>query len=410
MSGQVDEVATVHGRTSGTALLDGLLDGVHIGDNLVIQGDANAPLDLIVDRFIAAWRGRLPVVIVTVERAWEGLVPDGLTVLDWSPVSTGRPSEQPYALAPDATLDDALTQLRAVDAEVGAGAAFVFDRLSAVQQAWDTDAALDLFLAACPRLYRRRSLAVWPIDAARHRPTFLRRLAEITQVVVELDTDGDEVTCTVRKADGRSTEVVGRTLRAEVRDGDLHSVDAPTTSRERLGTRIRDQRLSRGVSQAELARQVGISASALSQVERGVRGPSGDTLMRLWEVLGVAFGPTDDHQPGYQISRRSGRDRTHMQDGLIGERLIDDPVTGQQWLLEFAPGANGDRAPFAVKVAETATVLRGILDLQVGGHTETLHEGDALVAVELPITRWANPGDTPAEAIWTLQPTGPTRG
>ncbi len=406
---RVDEVATVQGRTSGTALIDGLLDGVHIGDNLVFQGDADAPLDLIVDRFIEAWHGRLPVVVVTVERPWEGPVPDGLTVLDWSPVSTGEPSHQRYTLAADATLDDALTQLRNVDAEVGAGAAFVFDRLAAVQRAWNADAALDLFLAACPRLYRRRSLALWPVDAAHHRPSFLRRLAEITQVVVELDSEGDEVTCTVRKADGRAAEVVGRTLRAEVRDGDLRSIDTPTTSRERLGTRIRDQRLSRGVSQAELARQVGISASALSQVERGVRGPSGDTLMRLWEVLGVAFGPTDDRQPGYQISRRSGRDRTPLQDGLIGERLLDDPDIGQLWLLEFAPGATGDRAPFAVKVAETATVLHGILDLKVGGHTETLHEGDALVAAELPIMRWANPGDTPAEAIWMLQPTGPTR-
>lgn len=398
----------MQGPTSGTALIDGLLEGVHIGDNLVLQGDAAAPLPLLIDRFIEASRGQVPVVVVTVAQPWDGPVPEGLTVLDWSAVSTGTPSGDPGALAPDASFEDALTQLHTIDDQVGSGAAFVFDRLSTVQRAWDPDAALGLFLAACPRLYRRRSLALWPIDTEQHRPTFLRRLAEITQVVVELETEGDEVTLTVRKADGRPAEVIGRTLRAEVRDGDLRAVDAPTTTRERLGTRIRDRRLAQGISQAELARQVGISASALSQVERGVRGPSGDTLMRLWELLGVAFGPAEEHDTGYRVSRRSGRDHTQLQDGLTGERLIDEPQVGQQWLLAFAPGAHGDRAPFTVKVTEAATVVRGILDLQVGGRTETLHEGDALVSTNTPITGWANPGDTPTEVLWTLQPSSPT--
>ncbi len=392
------------GPTSGTALIDTLIDGVRIGDNLVLQADADAPLTLLVDRFVAANRGQVPVVIVTVARPWTGAVPEGVTVLDWSPVTTGRPGDGTAALEPGASLEDALTQLRVVDEQVGTGAAFVFDRLTAVQEAWDDDAALGLFLAACPRLYRRRSLALWPIEADRHRPSFLRRLAEITQVVVELTTEEDVLTVTVRKADGRAAEVIGRTLHAEVVEDDLRAVDAPTTAPARLGTMIREQRLARGLAQAELARQVGITPSALSQVERGVRGPSGDTLVRLWEVLGVPFGPSGDQDPGYTVARRSGRDRPRLQEGLTGERIVDDPHTGELWLLEIAPGAHGDRPPFPAKVPEIAAVVRGVLDLQVGGRTETLHEGDALVSSSAAITGWANPGDTPTEVIWTLQP------
>jgi len=399
-------VATVPGPTSGTELIDSLVDGVRIGDNLVFQGDADAPLSLIVDRFVAASRGRAPVVIVTVDAPWAGPVSEDVTVLDWSPVITGEPSGLPHALAPGASFEEALAQLRAIDEEVGTGAAFVFDRLTAVQRAWGDDAGLGLFLAACPRLYRRRSLAVWPVDAEAHRPSFLRRLAEITQVVIELTTDDAQLTLTVRKADGRATEVVGRTLHAEVSAGDLRGLGSPATARERLGTMIRDQRLLRGFSQAELARQVGITPSALSQVERGVRGPGGDTLVRLWEVLGVPFGPTDTGTPGYSISRRSGRERTQLQAGLVGERLVDDPRTGQLWLLEFAPGASGDHPPFTVKVPELLTVVRGILDLRIGGRTETLHEGDALVSSLSPISGWTSPGDTPTEVLWTLHPGG----
>lgn len=388
--------------TSGTELVDELIDGVRIGDNLVFQADGSALLDLLVDRFTAQASGRVPVVVVRLAAPWQGPIPNGMTVLDWSPVITGITSTLEGALAPTATLDDALASLRTADQRVGTGAAFAFDRLSAVQRAWGNDAALQLFLSACPRLYHRRSLAVWPVERDRHRPTFLRRLAEITQVVVELADDGDAVTLTVHKADGRRSDVAGRTIRAEVVDGDLRAVTERASSRERLGTLIREQRLARDLSQVDVARRVGISPSALSQVERGVRGPSGDTLMRLWEVLGVPFGPIRSTEDGYRLARRSGRARTQLQDGLVGECLVAGPITGALWLLEVAPGATGDRAPFPDKAPETVTVLRGIIDLALGGRTETLQEGDAITVTDVTITGWANPSTTPTELLWAV--------
>lgn len=389
--------------SSGTELLDALIDGVHIGDNLVLLGDERAPLDLLVDRFVAHARGSAPLVRVNVATTWRGPVDDAL-VLDWSPVRTGETSPLPWALPPDASIEQAIAALHRADDEVGGGAAFVFDRLTAVQEAWGDDAPLELFLSACPRLYHQRSLALWPIDRDAHRPTFLRRLTEVTQVVVELDEDGDAVRLTVRKADGRDPAVIGRSVRTEVVDGDLVALGPRTTARERLGTIIRDQRLTRGLSQVDVAHRVGITPSALSQVERGVRGPSGDTLMRLWEVLGVPFGPSDaPADVGYRVARRSGRERTTLQPGLTGERVVDEP-TGQQWLLQVAAGASGDAGPFAVKAPETVVVLRGILEVKLGTRAETLHEGDGLVTSDAPVTRWANPGGTDAEVLWTIHP------
>ena len=388
--------------TSGTALVDALIDGVRIGDNLVFQGDADAPLDLLVERFVASARGQVPVVVVNVAAPWRDAVPDGVTVLDWSPAGTGEPSSLGDALEPGATFEGALASLAAVDERVGTGAAFVFDRLTAVEALWGSDAMLELFLSACPRLYRRRSLAVWPVEAEQHRPTFLRRLAEITQVVVELAYDDDQLQVTARKADGRSSSVVGRSVHAEVVDGDLRSTGAATSTRERLGTVIRDRRLALGLQQVEVARRVGITPSALSQVERGVRGPSGDTLMRLWEVLGVPFGPPEPSTQGYRVAHRGGRDRIELQDGLSAERVVEGAATGELWLLGLAPNAAGDRPPFSVKDPEIATVIRGVLDLTVNGRTETLHEGDALVSTDAAITAWANPSGSVTEVVWTI--------
>jgi transcriptional regulator with XRE-family HTH domain len=416
-------VSTGARPTSGTPLLDALIDDVHVGDNLVIAADHDAPLDLVFDRFIAAAEGRLPLVAVRVAAPWRGPVPDGVTVLDWSAVLSGRPARTPEALGPGATLAEALASVRAADEAVGAGAAFVFDRLDAVQAAWSDAAALELFLSTCPRLYRRRSIALWPMKLSAHRPTFLRRLTEVTQVVVEVvadrsrvgrgpdsgedpvTSDGPAFVLTVRKADGRVPEVMGRSRRVTIADGDLQSLDPATSTRERLGTLVRDQRLARGLTQADVARRVGITPSALSQVERGVRGPGGDTLMRLWEVLGVPFGPPTGDDAGYAVARRSGRERRPLQDGLVGERLLDDATTGQLWKVEVAPGAQGDRGPFPVKSPESLTVVRGVLAVTLAGRIETLHEGDALLSTRTAIGGWSNPGSSPAEVLWYLHAT-----
>lgn len=394
----------MHPQTSGTELVDTLVDGVHVGDNLILQADTATPLALLVDRFLTRARGEVPLVLVRVAAPWDGPVPDGMHVLDWSAAVTGSVASHPHALPPGADVAAALAMLRDVDEQVGAGAAFVVDDLAAVQSAWGRAAALELFLATCPRLYRRRSLAVWPLRTDRLPPSLLRRLAEITQVVVEVVDEDDGLRVTVRKADGRDPAVVGRSVRATIVDGDLVAAGPATSTRELLGTAIRDQRLARGLSQAEVARRVGITPSALSQVERGVRGPGGDTLVRLWEVLGVPFGPAGPSggDARYHIARRSRREQVRLQDGVTGERVVDDRAAGQVWTLEFAAGATGTAGPFATKRAESALLVRGVLDVTVDGRAETLHEGDALVLHDASVTAWSNPGPEAARAVWTL--------
>jgi transcriptional regulator with XRE-family HTH domain len=389
---------------TGTDVVDLLIDGVRIGDNLVLQADTDWLLELLTARFVAGARGRVPLVQVCLDPVVRMEDPS-VRFVDWSPVVTGRTSPT-ASLAPDDGVAEAIRSLEDVDEQVGGGAAFVLPQLGDVAAVWGPDAALQVFLATCPRLFQRRSLALWPVRRDQHRPTFLRRLEEITQVVVDISVDEELLRLVVRKADGRDASVVGRATDARIVDGDLEAIGAPTTTRERLGTVIRDRRIAQGVSQAELARRIAITPSALSQVERGVRGPSGDTLMRLWEALEVPFGPPSTPERGYRVARRGARERTRLQEGLSAERIVDDPGAGQLWWLQVAPGASGARGPFTVKATESVLLVSGVLDLQLGGHTETLQAGDALVASTAIVTGWANPSRAPAEVLWVIQPTG----
>ena len=69
-----------------------------------------------------------------------------------------------------------------------------------------------------------------------------------------------------------------------------------------LGIRIAILRISKGWSQAELARRIGVSASAVGMYEQGRREPSLNLLVRLAQEFGVTtdyllMGEISDSNP-----------------------------------------------------------------------------------------------------------------
>jgi transcriptional regulator with XRE-family HTH domain len=374
--------------TSGVDAVDTLIDGVRVGDNLVVVVSGDVPGGWLADRFVAAADpDRLVLVDATGRHAGGGRADQ---VLDWSVANRDK----------DASADKARRQLYDVDERVGTGALFVIDSLSALARAWGSQAALDLFLWACPRLYRRGSVALWLVHRDSHDAAFVRRLTDITQVVVTLSPVDGGLRLEVVKADGRPQAVVGRTIDGRLA-GDVFVEAGPVVgNRRRFGDILRELRVSRGVGQADLARRVGISPSALSQAERGVRGVSADTLLRIWEALSIPFGANDAQVHGYHVTRRGTRTATTLAPGVSGRRLTDDVVT--VWQLTIAARATGRQPLFSVKAAEIVTVVRGVVQLDLGGRTETLHEGDALETSDVAIAGWANPSDTAAEVIWMI--------
>lgn len=96
-----------------------------------------------------------------------------------------------------------------------------------------------------------------------------------------------------------------------------------------LGARIAALRRSAGWSQAELARRLQISASAIGMYEQGRREPSADTLVALSELFGVS---TD-----YLLT---GKTRS-APDAEARNAALRSSMEGAQCLLESRP-----RQPF----------------------------------------------------------------
>jgi transcriptional regulator with XRE-family HTH domain len=53
---------------------------------------------------------------------------------------------------------------------------------------------------------------------------------------------------------------------------------------------LREERIKRGFSMTVLAQKTGLSQQAISYVEREMRIPNLDTLMRITDALGIALG------------------------------------------------------------------------------------------------------------------------
>src|SRR5215471_21435137 len=75
------------------------------------------------------------------------------------------------------------------------------------------------------------------------------------------------------------------------------SIDVPW-----LGRRIREERVRQGMSLRGLAREVGVSASMISQIETTKSQPSVSTLYAITSALEVSiedlFAVSDDAEPG----------------------------------------------------------------------------------------------------------------
>ncbi len=86
-------------------------------------------------------------------------------------------------------------------------------------------------------------------------------------------------------------------------------------SKKDVGARVRELRLSRDLSQGELAAALGIPATNVSAIERGVRGLSIQQLAKLASALDVAPGeilnghPQARHQRASRLPRRFERIR-----------------------------------------------------------------------------------------------------
>lgn len=170
-----------------------------------------------------------------------------------------------------------------------------------------------------------------------------------------------------------------------------------------VGQRLAQLREERGLSVRALARLSGLSANAISMIERGRTSPSVSTLYRLADAIGIPvtafFRPELQRQ---KIVFRKAAERTRLPfarglwEGLGGEMFAGSL---EPFMLTLESGASSGPYGMIHSGHEFVLCLRGQLEYHVEAERFLLEPGDSLLFAAQLRHRWRNPGNTVTNAV-----------
>jgi transcriptional regulator with XRE-family HTH domain len=180
-----------------------------------------------------------------------------------------------------------------------------------------------------------------------------------------------------------------------------------------LGASLRAERLRQGLSLRETARRLGISASALSQIETGKAQPSVGKLFDIVNLLNVSVDgllaadalAARDGQGFVSLQRTFDHETLELESGVRWRRLTAGSFPGVEFLhVEYQPGGSstGDSTFMRHAGQEFGYVLSGRLTIHVGFDAHQLGPGDSISFPATTPHRLANDGTEPAVAIWCI--------
>lgn len=186
---------------------------------------------------------------------------------------------------------------------------------------------------------------------------------------------------------------------------------------EALGARLRRLREARGLTLREVAGRLGISASAISQIERGVLRPSVNRLLALVTVLDATlldvFGAPQEADDAaghlgshsYVVRRAIETEVVTLQDGVTFRRLSPGPARDVDFFEStYPPGSAGAQQADLVTHHgyEIGTVTRGELTIDFPDERVVLRAGDSIsYACQTP-HQLSNQSAEPTVATWLI--------
>ncbi len=162
-----------------------------------------------------------------------------------------------------------------------------------------------------------------------------------------------------------------------------------------IGARLRELREQSGISLRALARALGISASAVSQIERGQMQPSVNRLIAITTALGISLAEvfessvqstTDSaaaagQEHSYVLARSGQVAPVHLDEGVVFRSLAPMPVVGIQFFEStYPPGSHGGLHGEMIRHEgyEVGHVTQGELTIIFSTERVVLRVGDSI--------------------------------
>ena len=423
--------------SSGIGYLDHLLGFLKTGDNVIWEVEAGTYIEIFLERFIeqSLKRGH-QVVYVSFNASPSTLTKrlkhigslENLTILDCFTAGKGnndfvfaqfyekeREEWPGKVIKVDNPRD--LSQFRAaidrVEVHKGKTVRYLFDSLTGMQDVWgDENATFKFFTYSCPRLYDLQTIAYWVLEKEAHTSSFKANLRHITQVAIELEKEKGELLLKVIKVEGRFSRSVFLPKRYEVWGEEVVFPSAGGRKPTNLGGKIKALRTKAGMTQKELAEQVGLTPSFISQLEKNLISPSLDSLIKLSEKLHASpvFFLGEDGTQRKMVIKPNERQEVQLQEmkipGVKSQLLVSHVLNRRMepYLLTLREGATIKGHFGSHKGDEFAYIVEGELEIEIQGEKQLLRKGDGLYLESKIPSQWVNIGEGEAILLWVLSP------
>ncbi len=173
-----------------------------------------------------------------------------------------------------------------------------------------------------------------------------------------------------------------------------------------LGSRIKRVRGEKHLTLKAVEAAAGISATHISEIERGRTSPTIGVLLRIADALGVDPARFLEEEELDSVSAVRAEDRVRVSlpgSGGILEQLTTSIPAGrlQAVRLELNPGTSRHSAPHVHPGEEAALVTEGAVRFVVGQDTYLLQAGDSIHFDATVIHSFDNPSpDAAATLLW----------
>lgn len=176
-----------------------------------------------------------------------------------------------------------------------------------------------------------------------------------------------------------------------------------------LGERLKRFRLGRNLTLKEVELKAKVSATHISEIERGMTSPTVGALTKIAKALGTepSYFLQQDETPAVSVVRRANR--RVLTDNAWGARLsrLCTGVRGSEMSfleIELDPGHNEKVEPVMHAGEEFVSVLKGVFEMYIGLDRHLLKEGDSLHFRSIDPYTIRNIGDGRAVMLWATLP------
>ena len=177
-----------------------------------------------------------------------------------------------------------------------------------------------------------------------------------------------------------------------------------------VGVNIKRMRQDKGIKLRQIARQLNVSASFLSQVETGKASPSLSTLKNIADALSTTVGNlVGEGQTVAENPVVRSESRKYLQELGDGIKLYlltsqDSNKQMEPLLFRLNEKATSGKGTYRHFGQEFVLVLKGSIEISLNDITYVLRKGDSIYFNSSVPHSFRNTGKGEAEAVWVVTP------